>query len=89
MMASFPLDTRVSSGEWLRFRRLIFVADQLVEAAVFFEQIEIVKAGDKEDVSDSVAHQVLKTLKARSVSVLDPKRIQMFFGHDSASRESV
>ena len=62
---------------------LIFVADELIETAVFFEQVEIVKAGDKKNVSDSVAHQVLKTLKARSVSVLDPKRIQMFFCHDS------
>jgi hypothetical protein len=32
-----------------------------------------------------VAHQVLKTLKARPVSVLDPKRIQMFFGHEYVS----
>ena len=70
-------------GRMAQIQPLILVADQLIETAVFFEQIEIVKAGDKKDVPDSVAHQVLKTLKARSVSVLDPKRIQMFFSHDA------
>ncbi len=85
----FPARYPCQLRRMAQIQALILVADELIEAAVFFEKIEIVKAGDKKDVSDSVAHQVLKTLKARPVSVLDPKRIQMFFGHDSASRESV
>jgi hypothetical protein len=62
---------------------LIFGADQFVKAAVFLEQVEVIKAGDKENVSDPVAHQVLEALKAGSVSVLDPEWVQMFFSHDA------
>jgi hypothetical protein len=63
---------------------LVFVADQFVEAAVFLEQVQVVKARDEENVPDPVAHQVLETLKARSVSVLDPEWIQVFFSHDKS-----
>jgi hypothetical protein len=60
-----------------------------VETAVFFEEIQVVQTGNKEDVPGSVTHQVLESLKARSVSVLDPKRIQLLFCHDGSPMISV
>jgi len=70
-----------------QIQALIFVSDQFIEPAVFFEEVEIVKAGYKKNIPDSSAHQVLKALETRSVSVFDPVWIQMSFVHGSLSRK--
>jgi hypothetical protein len=61
---------------------LVFVGDEFVEAAVLFEQIQVVEARNEQNIADPVFHQVLKTLKAGAVPVLDPEGIQVFFNHD-------
>ncbi len=59
-----PLVTWVISGGWLRLRTWNSCTDQLVEPAVFFEQVIVVEARNEEDVPDLEAHQLLEVLDA-------------------------
>jgi hypothetical protein len=55
---------------------LILGADQFIKPAIFLEQIQIIEAGDKEDVPDPEAHEILKALEPVAIAMLDQKGVE-------------
>src|SRR3989304_631754 len=58
---------------------LILMKNELIETSIFLEKIEVVQAGNQEDLLDPLSHQVLKPLKAAAKLAVHPCR----FGHVS------
>jgi hypothetical protein len=71
----------ISTGNAAQFggvtevQSLVFIADELVESSILFKEIEVVEAGDKQDIPYPEPHEILESLEAVSVAVFDPEGI--------------
>jgi hypothetical protein len=60
-----------------QIQSLILVTNELIQSAVFFENIEIIEAGDQQDISDTQTHEILETLETGTIPMLDPHGVGM------------
>jgi hypothetical protein len=54
---------------------LVFIAYELIESSILFKEIEVIEAGDKQDIPYPEPHEILESLEAISIPVLDPEGI--------------
>jgi hypothetical protein len=70
-------------------QNLGFLTDELIEPAVFLEEIIIVEAGDEKYIADLVPHQLLKRLDAAAVKIFYFQMIDLTHGLGLWCRKTV